>query len=82
MTLSPQNVVGSGFFDITSKIGSKLTGKTAFKLASKAAEILLKKEQKKLVKFLVKKFMISFLQSEKINQFKHMKQKEKKLSNF
>jgi len=50
-------------------------------LASKAAENLLKKEQKKLekklVKFLVKKFMTSFLQSQKINQFKHMKQKEK-----
>ena len=30
------------------------------------------------MKFLVEKFMISFLQSEKINQFKHMKQKEKK----
>ena len=63
--------VGSGFF---AKIGSKLTGKTA----SKAAEKLIEKGAETK---LVKKF-ISFLQSKKINQFKHMKQKEKTLSNF
>ena len=47
VTLSPQSDVGSGFFDIISKIGSKLTGKTASKLASKAAEKLIEKGAEK-----------------------------------
>ena len=42
-----QSDVGSGFFDIISKIGSKLTGKTASTLASKAAEKLIEKGAEK-----------------------------------
>ena len=40
--------VGSGFFDIISKIGRKLTEKTASKLASKAAEKLIEKGSEKI----------------------------------
>ena len=78
--------VGSGFFDIISKIGSKLTGKTASKLASKAAEKLIEKGSEKIGEItnecLDGKIYNKFSSKQKINQFKHMKQKEKKLLNF
>ena len=68
--------VGSGFF---TNIVSKLTGK----LASKAAEKLIEKGAEKVGEkngeAIGKKIIISFLRK---SQFKQMKQKEKKLSNF